>query len=126
MLENNDGCYFSPDLNRKLIIHKIWLLEFLDILSLINKVRDESIIRNDDPEVVRIYELCLKHFSELKQFQITTGIQPISTINSILSKIGLRLKQHSRFKSDGSKKTYYYLEELPDWTDKVFDSWSIK
>ena len=126
MLENNDGCYFSPDLNRKLIIHKIWLMEFLDILSLINKVREQGIIRNDDSEVVRIYELCLKHFSELKQFQITTGIQPISTINSILSKIGLRLKQHSRFKSDGSKKTYYYLQELPDWTDLVFEYWSIK
>jgi hypothetical protein len=126
MLENNDGCYFSPDLNRKLIIHKIWLMEFLDILSLINKVRDERIIRNDDSEVMRIYDLCQKHSYELKQFQITTGIQPISTINSILSKIGLRLKQHSRFKSDGSKKTYYYLEELPDWTDKVFDYWSIK
>jgi hypothetical protein len=95
-------------------------------LSLINKVREQGIIRNDDSEVMRIYDLCQKHSYELKQFQITTGIQPISTINSILSKIGLRLKQHSRFKSNGSKKTYYYLEELPDWTDKVFDSWSIK
>lgn len=141
--------YWTPDVNKSLLSTPIALLEYFDIVSLLQKRE----FRNDDQDLIKLRDKAFAHRAEIQQGlkfsihvgdspeqraakqalidagmkeKIDEGDSPVVVARKFLKKLGLRLEELRR-ERDGDKRTRVYkLVGLDDGRGDVFTSWLLR
>ena len=128
MKQRNGGSFFIPDMNKKLNVTKIKLLELCKLDRFLQEGSEWS---NKSPELIKLQDFVFKHLSRFNQV-LGCGIaitdSPITVIQKILKRINQRLP-YLRNLRDGDKRLRIYgaakskLDVLSQQEDKLFTKW---
>ena len=128
MKQRNGGSFFIPDLNKKLNVTKIKLLELCKLDQFLKEGSEWS---NKSPELIELQDFVFKDLARFNQV-LGCGIaitdSPITVIQKILKQINQRLP-YLRNCRDGEKRLRIYgaanskLDVLSQHEDKLFAKW---
>ncbi len=128
MKERNQGSFFIPDMNKKLNVTKIKLLERCQLDQFLQEGSEWS---NKSPELIKLQDFVFKHLSRFNQI-LGCGIaitdSPITVIQKILKRINQRLP-YLRNLRDGEKRLRIYgaatskLDVLSQHEERLFAKW---
>ncbi|MDJ0536606.1 MAG: DUF3854 domain-containing protein [Xenococcaceae cyanobacterium MO_207.B15] len=128
MKQRNGGSFFIPDMNKKLNVTKIKLLELCDLDRFLKEGTEWS---NKSPELIKLQEFVFKHLARFNQI-LGCGIaitdSPITVIQKILKRINQRLP-YLRNLRDGEKRLRIYgsakskLDVLSQHEERLFNKW---
>ncbi|MDJ0747698.1 MAG: hypothetical protein QNJ32_30790 [Xenococcaceae cyanobacterium MO_167.B27] len=128
MKEKNNGTFFIPDVNKKLNVTKIKLLELCKLDQFLQEGSEWS---NKSPELIKLQNFVFKDLARFNQV-LGCGIaitdSPITVIQKILKRINQRLP-YLRNLRDGEKRLRIYgaakskLDVLSQHEDKLFAKW---
>ena len=126
--ERNNGSFFIPDVNKKLNITKIKLLELCQLDQFLQEGSEWS---NKSPELIKLQEFVFKDLARFNQV-LGCGIaithSTITVAQKILKQINQRLP-YLRNCRDGDKRLRIYgsakskLDLLSQQEDKLFSKW---
>ena len=128
MKQRNGGSFFIPDLNKKLNVTKIKLLELCKLDRFLQEGSEWS---NKSPELIKLQDFVFKHLARFNQI-LGCGIaitdSPITVIQKILKRINQRLP-YLRNCRDGEKRLRIYgagkskLDVLSKHEKRLFGKW---
>ena len=128
MKERNQGSFFIPDVNKKLNVTKIKLLELCDLDKYLQEGSEWS---NKSPELIKLQNFVFKDLARFNQV-LGCGIaitdSPITVIQKILKQINQRLP-YLRNCRDGEKRLRIYgaakskLDVLSQHEERLFGKW---
>ena len=128
MKERNWGSFFISDINKKLNVTKINLLELFDLDRFLQEGSEWS---NKSPELIKLQDFVFKHLARFNQVLgcgIAIADSPITVVQKILKRINQRLP-YLRNCRDGEKRLRIYgagkskLDVLSQHEDKLFAKW---
>ncbi len=128
MKQRNGGSFFIPDMNKKLNVTKIKLLELCKLDQFLKEGSEWS---NKSPELIELQDFVFKHLARFNQI-LGCGIaitdSPITVIQKILKRINQRLP-YLRNCRDGEKRLRIYgagkskLDVLSQHEERLFSKW---
>ncbi len=128
MKERNQGSFFIPDMNKKLNVTKIKLLELCNLDKYLQEGSEWS---NKSPELIKLQEFVFKDLARFNQV-LGCGIaitdSPITVVQKILKQINQRLP-YLRNLRDGEKRLRIYgaatskLDVLSHQENQLFAKW---
>ncbi len=128
MKQRNGGSFFIPDLNKKLNVTKINLLELCKLDRFLQEGSEWS---NKSPELIKLQEFVfgdLARFNQVLGCGIAITDSPITVIQKILKQINQRLP-YLRNLRDGEKRLRVYgagkskLDVLSQHEERLFSKW---
>ncbi len=121
-----------PTLNRSQLSTRVWLLEQLGVLALLNL--DEEFYggtksqdyENASPALLKLRDLAIKHSWEVKcglGVTVSEKMSPIQIAQTILGKLGIKLQFKYQVGRRGDRQRVYRYELPKDGRDEILAGW---